>query len=169
MYLDLQVKIKLHFFALYCTGLNFKYQGDLSLMWLKSFKENKTEIAVVMDEFGGMSGIISLEDVLEEILGDVQDEFDDEEVQDIKKVGENKYIVNGLYRIDEFFEFFGINQKEEEIDTVGGLVPKILGRLAKPNDEIEFEGLKMRVIKMDDLRIEKILVIQTEKVEEQKI
>lgn len=122
-----------------------------------------------MDEFGGMSGIISLEDVLEEILGDVQDEFDDEEVQDIKKVGENKYIVNGLYRIDEFFEFFGINQKEEEIDTVGGLVPKILGRLAKPNDEIEFEGLKMRVIKMDDLRIEKILVIQTEKVEEQKI
>ncbi len=136
---------------------------------LKSFKENKTEIAVVMDEFGGMSGIISLEDVLEEILGDVQDEFDDEEVQDIKKVGENKYIVNGLYRIDEFFEFFGINQKEEEIDTVGGLVPKILGRLAKPNDEIEFEGLKMRVIKMDDLRIEKILVIQTEKVEEQKI
>ncbi len=134
---------------------------------LKNFKENRTEIAVVMDEFGGMSGIISLEDVLEEILGDVQDEFDDEEVQDIKKVGENKYIVNGLYRIDEFFEYFGINQKEEEIETVGGLVPKILGRLAKPNDEIEFEGLKMKVVKMDDLRIEKILVTQIVKTKEQ--
>lgn len=130
---------------------------------LKNFKENRTEIAVVMDEFGGMSGIISLEDVLEEILGDVQDEFDDEEVQDIKKVGENKYIVNGLYRVEEFFEFFGINQKEEEVETVGGLISKILGRLAKPNDELEFEGLKIKVIKMDDLRIEKILVIQTAK------
>ena len=69
---------------------------------LQNFKNNKTEIAVVIDEFGGMSGIISLEDVLEEIFGEVQDEFDEEE-KDIRKVGEDKYIVNGLLRVNEFF------------------------------------------------------------------
>lgn len=95
-------------------------------MLLKNFKENKTEIAIVMDEFGGMSGIISLEDVLEEILGDVQDEFDDEE-KEIKQVGANKYIVDGLLRIDEFFEFFEINRKEDEVETIGGFVQKLLG------------------------------------------
>lgn len=122
---------------------------------LQNFKDNKTEIAVVMDEFGGMSGIISLEDVLEEILGDVQDEFDDEE-QDMKKISENKYIVNGLLRIDEFFKCFHIEQEEDEVETVGGFVQKSLGRLAKINDEICINTWKIKVIEMKGRRIKKI-------------
>ena len=126
---------------------------------LQNFKTNKTEIAIVIDEFGGMSGIISLEDVLEEIFGDVQDEFDEEE-KDIKQVADNKYIINGLLRIDEFFEFFDIEQKEEEeeVETMCGLIQKHLGRLAKVNDEIVIENLKIKVLEFKGRRIRKLLV-----------
>lgn len=124
---------------------------------LENFKKNKTEIAVVIDEFGGMSGIISLEDVLEEIFGNVQDEFDEEE-NDIKKVSENKFIVNGLLRVDDFFQYFNLEQKEEEVETVGGLVQKKLCRLAKINDEIVIGNLKIKVIEFKSRRIKKLLV-----------
>lgn len=124
---------------------------------LQSFKDNRTEIAIVMDEFGGMSGIISFEDVLEEIFGDVQDEFDDEEC-DIKQVSENKFVLNGLYRIDEFFEYFGIDKEEEDVETVGGFIQKLLGRIAKTKDEVQFETLTLRVIEMKGRRIKKVLV-----------
>ncbi len=124
---------------------------------LQNFKNNHTEIAIVIDEFGGMSGVITLEDVLEEIFGDVQDEFDEEE-NDIKKVAENKFIVNGLLRVDEFFEYFNINQHEEEVETIAGLLQKRLGRLAKMNDEIQIDGLKIKVIEFKGRRIKKLLV-----------
>jgi len=132
---------------------------------LETFKKNKTEIAVVIDEFGGVSGIVTMEDVLEEICGSVQDEFDDEET-DIRQVDDNKYIVNGLYRIEEFSEYFGLNQEEDEdVETIGGLVQKVLCRLAKINDEIQLENLKLRVVELKDRRIKKILV---EKIVEEK-
>ena len=124
---------------------------------LQNFKKNKTEIAIVIDEFGGMSGIISLEDVLEEIFGDVQDEFDEEE-KDVKKIEENKFLVNGLYRVDEFFEFFDICKEEEEVETIGGYVQKLLCRLAKVNDEVQFDNLKIKVIELKGRRIKKLLV-----------
>ncbi len=124
---------------------------------LQNFKNNKTEIAVVIDEFGGMSGIISLEDVLEEIFGEVQDEFDEEE-KDIRKVGEDKYIVNGLLRVNEFFEYFGIQQQEDDVETICGLVQKLLGRLAKINDEVMIEGFRLKVVELKGRRIKKLLV-----------
>ena len=125
---------------------------------LQNFKSNKTEIAIVIDEFGGMSGIVSLEDVLEEIFGDVQDEFDEEE-NNIKKVADNKYIMNGLLRIDEFFEYFSIKHEEEdEVETIAGLVQKLLCRMAKVNDEVKIENLKIKVIEIKGRRIKKLLI-----------
>ena len=124
---------------------------------LQNFKNNKTEIAIVIDEFGGMAGIISLEDVLEEIFGEVQDEFDEEE-KDIRKVGEAKYIVNGLLRVNEFFEYFGIQQQEDDVETICGLVQKLLGRIAKMNDEVLIEGFRLKVIEFKGRRIKKLLV-----------
>ncbi len=125
---------------------------------LQNFKSNKTEIAIVIDEFGGMSGIVSLEDVLEEIFGDVQDEFDEEE-NNIKKVADNKYIMNGLLRIDEFFEYFSIKHEEEdEVETIAGLVQKLLCRMAKVNDEVKIENLKIKVLEIKGRRIKKLLV-----------
>ena len=131
---------------------------------LESFKKNKTEIAIVIDEFGGVSGIVTMEDILEEVFGSVQDEFDEEET-DIKQVDENKYIVNGLYRIEEFSEYFNLKQEEDEdVETIGGLVQKLLCRLAKINDEIQIENLKLRVVELKDRRIKKILVEQIKEI-----
>ena len=125
---------------------------------LKDFKKNKTEIAVVIDEFGGVSGIVTLEDVLEEIFGEVQDEFDDEETN-IKQVAENKYIANGLYRIEDFFEYFNLKQPSEfDVETIGGYILNLLCRLAKINDEVQIENLKLRVVELKDRRIKKIFI-----------
>ena len=83
-----------------------------------------------MDEFGGTSGLITVEDVLEEIFGDVQDEFDEEEeICDIVEVEPNHYVANAMVRLDEMAEFFGIkedNIDDEDIETIGGLVVKLL-------------------------------------------
>ena len=105
-----------------------------------------------------------MEDILEEVFGSVQDEFDEEET-DIKQVDENKYIVNGLYRIEEFFEYFNLKQEEDEdVETIGGLVQKLLCRLAKINDEVQIENLKLRVVELKDRRIKKILVEQIKEI-----
>lgn len=129
---------------------------------LETFKKNKTEIAVVIDEFGGVSGIVTMEDVLEEVVGSVQDEFDDEET-DIKQIDKNKFIVNGLYRIEEFSEYFNLQQEDDEdVETIAGLVQKVLCRLAKINDEVKIENLKLKVIELKERRIRKILVERIE-------
>lgn len=127
------------------------------------FKKRKGQMAIVVDEFGGTSGLITLEDVLEEIFGEVQDEFDEEEESDIKEVSENTYHANSMMRLDEFAEFFNIDEKEiddEDIDTIGGLVVKLLGRLAEVNDNVIFNNLTFVVKEVDGARITKLEIIK---------
>lgn len=134
------------------------------------FKKQKGQMAIVVDEFGGTSGLITLEDVLEEIFGEVQDEFDEEEA-DIKQIGENCYEMLAKVRVDELGEFFNIKMDEEDIETIGGLVIKKLGRLAEEGDEVEDEFFKYYVMDVDGarivkLRVERILKEQKEETEE---
>ncbi len=126
------------------------------------FKKRKAQMAVVVDEFGGTSGLITLEDVLEEIFGEVQDEFDEEEL-DIKEVAPDTYIANSMMRIDEFAEFFGIDEDkidDEDIDTIGGLVVKLLGRLAEVSDMVSYSNLDFVVKEIDGARITKLEIIK---------
>lgn len=128
------------------------------------FKKRKGQMAIVIDEFGGTSGLITLEDVLEEIFGEVQDEFDEEEECDIKEVAPNTYLANSMMRLDEFAEFFQIDEKEiddEDIDTIGGLVVKLLGRLAEVDDTVTFNNLTFVVKEVDGARITKLEIIKT--------
>jgi len=130
---------------------------------MKEFKKRHVQIAIVVDEFGGTSGLITLEDVLEEIIGEVQDEFDTEEEVDIREVGENTYVANAMMRIDEVAEFFDINEDKfdfEDVETIGGLVVKILGRIAQVGDvvEIEEQGLKLSVQKTEGARVTRIVI-----------
>ena len=128
---------------------------------LLEFKKNKAQIAIVVDEFGGTSGLITLEDLLEEIFGDVQDEFDEEEEFEIKKVGDDTYLVDAMMRLDDFCEFFEIKEKDvddEDIDTVAGLVVKLLGRLADEGDKVEFKDLLFIVKEIDGARISMLVV-----------
>ena len=127
------------------------------------FRKRKSQIGIVVDEFGGTSGLITLEDVLEEIIGEVQDEFDEDEEIDIKEVAPNTYVANAMMRIDEIAEFFDIEENQfdfEDVETIGGLFVKILGRLAQVGDvvEIKEQGLKFSVQKVDGARITRLVI-----------
>ena len=119
---------------------------------VKIFKKTRSQMAVVVDEFGGTSGIITLEDVLEEIFGDVQDEFDIDEEVNIKEIKPNHYIVNGLMRLDELANYFDMPEEDweiEDIDTVAGLVVKELERIAKVDDMIKYKDFTFTVKEVD--------------------
>jgi CBS domain containing-hemolysin-like protein len=128
------------------------------------FKKCNAQMAVVVDEFGGTAGIITLEDVFEEIFGEVQDEFDDEEEEaEIKEIEENTYLADAMVRLDEMAEFFNEDEKdysEEDVDTLGGLVLKVLGRIANVDDSVEWNDLTLKVQEVDGVRITKIVIIK---------
>ncbi len=123
----------------------------------QEFQKRKFQMTIVVDAFGGASGIVTHEDVLEEIFGEVQDEFDDEECE-FSKISENEYEVCGKYRIDEFAEKFGIKLDDEDITTIGGYVVKMLGRIPITNDEVTDEYFKYTISEMDSSRIVKIKI-----------
>lgn len=132
------------------------------------FKKRQCQIAVVIDEFGGTSGLITLEDVLEEIIGDVQDEFDEAEEADIEEIGENLYIANAMMRIDEVVDFFDLNEsqfEEDDVETIAGLVVKLLGRIAEVGDSVSFNSLTFTVEEVDGARITKLKIYKEPLVE----
>ncbi|OGH98104.1 MAG: hypothetical protein A2287_02135 [Candidatus Melainabacteria bacterium RIFOXYA12_FULL_32_12] len=124
---------------------------------LLEFKRHHSQMALVIDEFGGTSGIVTLEDVLEEIFGDVQDEFDTEEA-DVKVISDNEFLVNAMLRIDEINELFDMNITEEEIETIGGLILKELGRVANIGDKIKIDDLVFTVESVEGARITKLKI-----------
>ena len=131
------------------------------------FKKRKGQMAIVVDEFGGTSGLITLEDVIEEIFGDVQDEFDEEEEEepDIIEISPDKYLANAMMRTDEIAEFFTMDEElieDEDVDTIGGLVVKLLGRLANVNDTVSHHGLTFIVKEIDGARITKLEILKEE-------
>lgn len=127
---------------------------------LREFQKRQSQIAIVIDEFGGTSGLITLEDVLEEILGEVQDEFDKDEEADIKQITTNTYLANAMMRIDEIAEFFELEIIDEDVDTIGGLVVKVLGRIAEIGDVVEIQNLKCSVKEIDGARVTKLEIVK---------
>ena len=127
------------------------------------FKKSHSQIAVVIDEFGGTSGLITLEDVLEEIIGDVQDEFDEEEDVNIEKITEDTYLANGMMRIDELVKYFDLDEtllEEDDVETIAGLVVKLLGRIAEINDTVSYNGLTFTVTEIDGARVTKLKIFK---------
>lgn len=132
---------------------------------VREFKKNKSQMAVVVDEFGGTSGIITLEDVLEEIFGDVQDEFDEETEFDIKEIKPNHYLANGMMRLDELANYFDLPDdklEDDDVDTIAGLVVKELGRLAQLDDVVKYHEFTFTVKEVDGARITKLLIVKEE-------
>ena len=132
---------------------------------VREFKKNKGQMAIVVDEFGGTSGIITLEDVMEEIFGDVQDEFDEEAEFDIKEIKPNHYLANGMMRLDELANFFNVPDEkleDDDVDTIAGLVVKELGRLAQLDDVVNYHEFTFTVKEIDGARITKLLIVREE-------
>ena len=121
------------------------------------FQKSHSQIAIVLDEFGGTSGLVTLEDVMEEVFGEVQDEFDNEDHTDVKAIKENCYEICGKMRMDEFCEYFNVNLSDEDVNTIGGYFVKKLGKIAQENDTVEDECFKYCVLEMDSQRIAKII------------
>ena len=133
------------------------------------FKKQRAQMAIVVDEFGGTSGLITLEDVLEEIFGDVQDEFDIDEEKDIKEIRPQVFEVTGTMRLDELAKFFDIPEEElevEDVDTVAGLVVKELERIAKVGDRVSYGDFTFTVSEIDGARIIKILLVKNKEIKE---
>ena len=126
---------------------------------LKDLQEKQMHLAVVTDEYGSTAGIVTLEDILEEIVGEIWDEHD-EIIEEIKEVGEGEYIVSGMANLEKLFEELEI-ELDEELDamTVNGWAMKILDRIPEEGDSFEELGLTVRVLKMDGRRIENLHIL----------
>ncbi|MBQ7276028.1 MAG: HlyC/CorC family transporter [Bacilli bacterium] len=134
---------------------------------LREFKETHTHIAIVMDEFGGTLGIVTMEDIVEELVGEIWDETDTVE-EDITKKGENSYIVNGDMNIYDMFDMFEYDYKDfdSEYETVGGWCTEVLNKFPEVNDEFTYDIFKVTILEMDDVRVEKAKVEIVKKDEE---
>jgi len=124
---------------------------------LHEFRRTNTHFAIVVDEYGGMAGICTLEDLLEEIVGEIEDEFDVAEEQ-IEQVDEDTYRIDGMFPIDEFNARFGTDLPDEDFHTLGGFVFGQLGRAPEPGDDVSYNGLRFDVLEVEGNRIEKLAV-----------
>ncbi len=129
---------------------------------LEEFRNGRNHIAIVVDEYGGIAGLLTIEDVLEQIVGDIDDEHDEEEAAPIVELGPNRWQVLALTRIEDFDEFFGVQFDKGEFETVGGLVMQEFGRLPRRGESIVTGGLRIRLIQADRRRIHSIEVSREE-------
>lgn len=122
---------------------------------LKEFRTNRNHMAIVIDEFGGVAGLVTIEDVLEQIVGDIEDEHDVDEDSFIKPVEEQErtFIVKALTPIEDFNEHFDSRFSDEEFDTIGGIVMQEFGHMPKRNESVEISGLRFDVLNSDGRRI----------------
>lgn len=124
-------------------------------MLLRDFRSSRNHMAIVVDEYGGVSGLITIEDVLEEIVGEIDDEHDEEEEPSIKPLGANRYYVKALTDIEEFNETFESDLSDEDYGTIGGLILAEFGRVPDRGDDVVLaDRFQFRVIAADNRRIE---------------
>jgi magnesium and cobalt transporter len=129
---------------------------------LKEFRSNRNHIAIVVDEYGGVAGMITIEDVLEQIVGDIEDEYDFDETEDnIIRDAEGRFRVKALTEISDFNETFGTEFSDEEFSTIGGLVVSKFGHLPKRGESISFNNLQFTALRADSRRLHALLVVKT--------
>jgi magnesium and cobalt transporter len=117
---------------------------------LRDFRANRNHIAIVVDEYGGVAGLITIEDVLEQIVGDIEDEYDfDEQEDNIIAEADGRFRVKALTEIEQFNEAFGTSFPNQDFDTVGGLVTDAFGRVPRRSDSIEIQGIRFEVLRAD--------------------
>ena len=126
---------------------------------LKEFRSNRNHIAIVVDEYGGVSGMVTIEDVLEQIVGDIEDEFDYDETEDnIIEDKESEFRVKASTEIEDFNSYFGTNYSDEEFSTIGGLVTHHFGYLPSKDEIISFDAFDIRILRSDSRQIHTILI-----------
>jgi magnesium and cobalt transporter len=126
---------------------------------LREFRQTRNHMAIVVDEYGGVAGLITIEDVLEQIVGEIEDEYDiDEDETDIEPADDGSALVHGLTPIEDFNAHFGVSFSDEEFDTVGGLLAQQFGHLPEVGERIDYQGFEFEVTAADGRRIEQLRV-----------
>ena len=120
---------------------------------LKEFRQQRYHMAIVIDEFGGVSGLVTIEDILELIVGEIEDEYDDEEDGDFRKLSRHTWTVRALASIEDFNDTFATHFNDDEVDTIGGLVMQAFGHLPARGETIEIDGYQFKVAMADSRRV----------------
>ena len=120
---------------------------------LQEFREHRYHMAIVVDEYGGVSGLLTIEDILEEIVGEIEDETDEHEPEQIRATSENQFQVDAITEISDFNEFFDVGLADDEFDTVGGLVVHAFGRLPDIDETTSIENFDFKVVAGDNRKI----------------
>lgn len=130
---------------------------------LREFRSTRNHMAIVVDEYGGTHGLVTIEDVLEEIVGEIADEYDvDEEETNIRKFDDHNYTVKALTTIEEFNLYFDSDFSEDEFDTIGGIVMHKFGHLPRRNENVQIDAFHFKVISADSRRIQLLRVAPAE-------
>ena len=126
---------------------------------LREFRESRNHMAIVVDEYGGVSGLLTIEDVLEQIVGDIEDEHDwDEEADNIIADRADRYRVRALTEIEQFNEYFHVNLPDEDVYTIGGLVTSSLARMPRRGDKVVIDKFEMEVLRADARQVHVLMV-----------
>lgn len=151
----------------YLRPVFFTYEyKDLTELMLQ-IKKCSVNIIIVLDEYGATSGLITMEDILEEIVGDIRDEYDYDEEEIITKITDNEYLIDGLISLDDLNDALDLQLSSDSYDSLGGFIIEKLDRLAEANDKVEHENLIFKVDKMDNKRIDKVRLSIKEKLAEE--
>ncbi|HUW98545.1 MAG TPA: transporter associated domain-containing protein [Acidiferrobacter sp.] len=127
---------------------------------LRDFRSSRNHMAIVVDEYGGVAGLVTIEDVLEQIVGEIEDEHDlDADDVMIMQRTEHEFVAKALTPIGEFNEYFGTHFPSEEVDTIGGLVMTSLGRVPKRGEQLDVGGLRFEVLRSDSRRVHLLKVV----------
>ena len=135
----------------------FTYEFKKITQLLEEMKIEKSQMAIVVDEYGGTAGLITIEDLVEVIVGDIEDEYDEEE-EEIQVIKEDEYIVDGSIKITDVNELIGVRLESEEIDSIGGYIIGHLRRLPEENEVIEVDNIKFCIESLDKNRIKKVRI-----------
>lgn len=140
---------------------HFVYEDRSALDTFLELQKLRLSVGVVIDEFGGVSGIITLEDLIEEIVGEIEDELDERQKPFVEKLSEHDYIVNTRMEIDDFSEYFNVAvDEEDDVTTVSGLILKNADRIPKVGDVVEYKNLKFKILEGTRRKISKVRVIK---------
>ena len=137
----------------YLRSAFYTYESKKLSELMMEMKKTSVNIVIVLDEYGVTAGLITLEDLLEEIVGEIHDEYDLDEDEPIKKISENIYILEGQMKIDDLNDYLGVNLSSDDYDSIGGLIIEKLDRLPTAGDKITIDSLSFKVTSMDKMRI----------------
>jgi len=137
---------------------HFVYEDRPALDVFLELQRLRLSLGVVIDEFGGVSGIITVEDLIEEIVGDIEDEFDKKKKPLIEEITNDEYILNTRMKLGEFAERFGLTIDEKDVSTVSGLILKYADRIPKIGEEIKYKNLKFTILEGTRRKISKVKV-----------